>query len=149
MPHCLALIGWSPGTEEEVFTLDELVQRWRIDQVHKAGGKWDRDRLNFFNGLWIRRLSDEELMRRLDPFLPAEWDRSLVRRGGALIKERMATLGEAKEQIAFLFTDRLEHDRSLLVPKKREAHDTVTALSRATVALRVLPPFAASRQRQG
>jgi glutamyl-tRNA synthetase len=148
MANYLALIGWSPGTEEEVFTLDELVHRWRIDQVHTAGGKWDRDRLNYFNGLWIRRLSDEELMRRLDPFLPAEWDRSLVRRVVPLIKERMATLGEAREQIAFLFTDKLQHDRSLLVPKKREPHDTVTALSRATVALRFLEPFTADRIEQ-
>jgi glutamyl-tRNA synthetase len=144
----LALIGWSPGTEEEIFSMDDLVQRFRIDQVHKAGGKWDRDRLNYFNGLWIRRLSDEELVRRLEPFLPAEWDRALVRQVVPLIKERMATLAEAKEQIAFLFTDRIEHDPSLLVPKRREAHETVTALSRVTVALRYLEPFTAERIEQ-
>jgi len=148
MTNYLALIGWSPGTEEEVFTLDELVQRWRIDHVQKAGGKWDRDRLNYFNGLWIRRLSDDELLRRLDPFLPSEWDRALVRRVAPLIKERMQTLAEAKEQIAFLFTDRLEHDRSILVPKKREPHETVTALSRVTVALRFLDPFTEERIEQ-
>jgi glutamyl-tRNA synthetase len=144
----LALIGWSPGTEEEIFSMDDLVQRFRIDQVHKAGGKWDRDRLNYFNGLWIRRLSDEELVRRLESFLPAEWDRALVRQVVPLIKERMATLAEAKEQIAFLFTDRIEHDPSLLVPKRREAHETVTALSRVTVALRYLEPFTAERIEQ-
>jgi len=53
----------------------------------------------------------------------------------------MQTLAEAKEQIAFLFTDHLEHDRSILVPKKRETGETVTALSRVTVALRFLDPF--------
>ena len=148
MTNYLALIGWSPGTEEEIFTLDELVQRWRIDHVQKAGGKWDRDRLNHFNGLWIRRLSDDELLRRLDPFLPSKWDRTLVRRVAPLIKERMQTLAEAKEQIAFLFTDRLEHDRSILVPKKREPHETVTALSRVTVALRFLDPFTEERIEQ-
>ena len=57
----------------------------------------------------------------------------------------MSTLVEAKEQIAFLFTDRLEYDRSLLVPKKREPHDAVTALSRVTVALRFLEPFTPER----
>jgi glutamyl-tRNA synthetase len=148
MTNYLALIGWSPGTEEEIFTLDELVQRWRIDHVQKAGGKWDRDRLNYFNGLWIRRLSDDELLRRLDPFLPSEWDRVLVRRVVPLIKERMQTLAEAKDQIAFLFTDALEHDRSILVPKKREPGETVTALSRVTVALRFLDPFAEDRIEQ-
>jgi len=148
MTNYLALIGWSPGTEEEIFSLDELVQRWRIDQVQRAGGKWDRDRLNYFNGVWIRRLSDDELLRRLDPFLPAEWDRALVQQVVPLIKERMRTLAEAKDLVAFLFADTLDHDRSILVPKKKEAHETVTALSRSTVALRFLEPFSAERIEQ-
>ncbi len=148
MANYLSLVGWSPGTEEEIFSLDDLVRRWRIDQVQKAGGKWDRDRLNFFNGLWIRKLSSDELLRRLWPFLPAEWDRDLVRQVVPLIQERMATLAEAKDQIAFLFTDPLEHDRSILVPKKREPQDTVTALSRTTVALRFLDPFVPPRIEQ-
>jgi glutamyl-tRNA synthetase len=141
MVNFLALIGWSPGTEEEVFSLDDLVRKFRIDHVQKAGGKWDRDRLNYFNGVWIRRLPDDELLRRLDPFLPAEWDRSVVRATVPLIKERMTTLAEAKELIGFLFSERLEYDKALLVPKKREPIDAVTALSRVGVALRYLEPF--------
>ncbi|MEA2662909.1 MAG: nondiscriminating glutamyl-tRNA synthetase [Chloroflexota bacterium] len=148
MVNFLALIGWSPGTEEEVFSMEDLVRRFRIDQVQKAGGKWDRDRLNYFNGLWIRRLSDDELLRRLDPFLPPEWDRARVRQVVPLIKERMTTLTEAKELIGFLFAERLELDRSILVPKKKEPHETVTALSRSTVALRFLEPFTAERIEQ-
>src|ERR1041385_280400 len=46
MVNYLALIGWSPGTEDEIFTMDELIAKWRIDQVQKAGGKWDRSRLS-------------------------------------------------------------------------------------------------------
>ena len=61
-----------------------------------------------------------------------------------LIQERMATLAEAPELIAFLFTDTLDLDPALLVPKKRETLDTVTALSRTTVALRYLDPFTPS-----
>ena len=144
MVNFLALIGWSPGTEEEVFSIDDLIQRFRIDQVQKAGGKWDRDRLNYFNGLWIRRLSDDELCARLEPFLPPAWDRRLVRAVVPLIKERMTTLVEASELIAFLFTDTVEQDPALLVPKKREALDVITALSRVTVLLRFVEPFAAA-----
>ena len=144
MTNYLALIGWSPGTEEEIFTLDELVQKFRLEQVHQAGGKWDRDRLNFFNGVWIRRLDDDELLRRLEPFLPAAWDRAVVRQTIPLIKERMTTLVEAQELIAFLFTDALAYDAALLIPKKRESHDTVTALSRVTVPLRYLDPYTAT-----
>ncbi len=144
MVNFLALIGWSPGTEEEVFSIDDLIQRFRIDQVQKAGGKWDRDRLNYFNGLWIRRLSDDDLCARLEPFLPPGWDRKLVRAVVPLIKERMTTLVEASELIAFLFTDTVEQDPALLIPKKREALDVITALSRVTVLLRFVQPFAAA-----
>ena len=143
MVNFLALIGWSPGTEEEVFSMADLVQKFRLDQVQKAGGKWDRDRLNFFNGLWIRRLSDDELLDRLDPFLPAEWDRRVVRQVVPLIKARMTTLVEAKELIGFLFAATVEQDPALLVPKKREAMDVITALSRVTVLLRFVDPFTA------
>ena len=143
MTNYLSLIGWAPGTEEEIFSLDELVRRWTVEAVHSAGGKWDRDRLNFFNGVWIRKLSPDALLERLDPYLPPEWDRRLVRETVPLINERMQTLGEAKELIGFLFTDELAYDRALLIPKKREGHDAESALGRATVALRFLDPFSA------
>jgi nondiscriminating glutamyl-tRNA synthetase len=70
MVNYLALVGWSPGTEEEIFSMDELVARWRIDQVHRAGGKWDKARLDWFNGMWIRRLSEDDLLGRLGDFVP-------------------------------------------------------------------------------
>ena len=123
--------------------MEDLVRKFRIDQVQKAGGKWDRDRLNYFNGLWIRRLSDNELLDRLEPFLPTEWDRQVVRAVVPLIKERMTTLVEAKELIAFLFTDTVTQDPALLVPKKYLPMDVITALSRVTVLLRFVEPFAA------
>lgn len=131
----LALVGWAPGTEEEVFSIAELVERWRIDQVQKAGGKWDIQRLSWFNGVWIRRLSAEELGERLRPFLPAEWDAGVVRAAVPLIRERMETLAQARDLIGFLFTAELAYDAALLVPKKRERQEAAAALRRAREAL--------------
>ena len=68
----LALLGWSSGTEEELFTLDELVERFDLAAVHKAGAVFDRERLEWLNGQWIRRLSPDELVERLRPFLEAD-----------------------------------------------------------------------------
>lgn len=138
----LALIGWAPGTEEEIFSLADLVDRWRIDQVQRAGGKWDLDRLNFFNGTWIRRLPADELLDRLSPFVPAEWERATLRQAVPLIQERMERLAEARDLLAFLFTDELAYDPALLVPKKREAGDTVEALAKVGVVVRHCDPFA-------
>jgi len=122
--------------------MDDLIAKWRIDQVQKAGGKWDRDRLDWFNGVWIRKLSDEDLISRLDPFLPAEWDRKVVRHALPIMRERMRTLVEGRELVRFLFTDEFTYDPAALVPKKQERGAAARALARATVALRETTPFA-------
>ena len=52
----LALLGWSTGTEEEILTLDELAGRFDLEHVQKGGAVFDRERLEWLNGQWIRRL---------------------------------------------------------------------------------------------
>ncbi len=144
MANYLALIGWSPGTEEEIFGVDGLIAKWRIDQVQKAGGKWDRDRLDWFNGVWIRRLSEQDLLGRLDPFLPAEWDRSVIGKALPLMRERMRTLAEGRELVRFLFTDEFPLDAATQVPKKKDAVGAALALERSAAALRETTPWAAA-----
>jgi len=64
----LALLGWSTGSEDEVLSIDELQERFNLEHVQKAGAVFDRTRLEWLNGQWIRRLSNEELLVRLRPF---------------------------------------------------------------------------------
>src|SRR5581483_2859138 len=140
MVNYLALIGWAPGTEDEVFSTDDLIARWRIDQVQKAGGKWDRDRLNWFNGVWIRKLTLEALMERLAPYVPAEWDRGVLAKALPLVRERMQTLVEARDQLAFFFTDGVSANPALLVQENDRAR-SIRALARGAQALRALGTF--------
>ena len=70
MVNFLAFLGWSPGTEEEIFSLDELASRFEIGEVHKAGAVFDRDRLDYLNGVYIRALTDADLAARLRPLCP-------------------------------------------------------------------------------
>ena len=140
----LALIGWSPGTEDEVFSMGDLIRVWKIEQVQSAGGKWDKERLDFFNGVWIRKLSVDELVRRLEPFVPAEWDRELLRKIAPHIQERMKTLKDAHDQIRFLFTDDIGYEAGLLIPKKSDRVSTAEALARARAILAPLDPFVAA-----
>jgi glutamyl-tRNA synthetase len=130
----LALVGWAPGTEDEIFSLDDLVARWRIDQVQKAGGKWDYERLRWFNGVWIRRLTHDDLLARLEPFLPAEWDRAAVRRAIPHIQERMQTLTEARALIAFLFED-VALEAAQLLPKGQAADATRDVLAKVRAGI--------------
>jgi glutamyl-tRNA synthetase len=124
----LALIGWSPGTVEEFFSLEELVRRWRLEHVQDSPGIWSRERLNHFNGWYIRRLPPDELARRLGPFLPRSATYDLVAAAVPLVQGRIQTLAEARDMLAFLFTDELDYPPDLLVVKKHTAEDTRAAL---------------------
>src|SRR6266508_985549 len=68
----LALLGWSTGTEEEILGIDELTRRFDLEHVQKGGAVFDRERLEWLNGQWIRRLDSEDLIERLLPFLEAD-----------------------------------------------------------------------------
>lgn len=65
----VALLGWNPGTDQEFFTLEELVEAFSIERVHKAGAVFDITKLNWMNGHYIRQLPEDELVAFLTPFL--------------------------------------------------------------------------------
>jgi glutamyl-tRNA synthetase len=133
----LALLGWSPGTEEEVFSLEEIVERFELERVHKGGAVFDRERLEWLNGQWIRRLAPDELLDRLRPFLEADSEAGRIDRLPTddelrallpVVQERLPTLGAIGDLVGFLFVDRLEPDPVLLVPKRWDAATTGEAL---------------------
>ena len=141
----LALLGWASGTEEELFTLDELVDRFDLSRVHSGGAIFDRERLEWLNGQWIRRLPTEELAERLVPFLSAEL--ALRSANGArlvreptvedvrplvpLVQERLPVLGVIGDLVDFLFIDPIPVEPALLVPKRWDAGTTVEGLEAA------------------
>src|ERR1700687_1312164 len=100
----LALLGWNPGTAQEIFTFDELVRAFSFDRVQHAGARFDWEKLNWINGEYIRRLDDEELTRRLQPFLQ-KLDETTIRRAVPALKTRMTRLADAAELLEYLWTD--------------------------------------------
>ena len=135
----IAFLGWSPGTEEEIFSLDELAQRFELSKVHKGGAIFDRDRLDHLNGVYIRALTDEQLALRLRPWIPdAVADEGLLRMV-PLVKERLVKLGDVVELLGFAW----EPDEvvaswyapELLIPKKSGPADAAGALSGARSVL--------------
>ncbi|HJX67925.1 MAG TPA: glutamate--tRNA ligase [Candidatus Limnocylindrales bacterium] len=141
----LALLGWSTGTEEEVLSLSELIERFDLASVNKAGSIFDRERLEWLNGQWIRRLSSDDLIDRLRPFterelaagrfdwLPSDGElRALL----PVVQERLPTLAAVGDLIGFLFVKDLEPDPALMIPKRWDAAKAATALraARHTIA---------------
>src|SRR5882762_4508592 len=100
----LALLGWNPGTAQEIFTFDELVREFSFDRVQHAGARFDWEKLNWINGEYIRKLDDDELARRLQPFVP-NLDPAIIRRAVPPLKTRMHKLGQAVDYLDYLWTD--------------------------------------------
>jgi nondiscriminating glutamyl-tRNA synthetase len=102
----LALLGWNPGTAQEIFSFDELVRLFSFDRVQHAGARFDWEKLNWINGEYIRALDDEELARRLRPFLPHLHESTILRAVPAL-KTRLPNLAAAADLLEYLWTDPL------------------------------------------
>jgi len=136
----LALLGWSTGTEEEILSLDELSARFDLEHVQKGGAVFDRERLEWLNGQWIRRLDAEDLIERLQPFLEADRDAGRIDRVPTpeelrplipIIQERLPTLGAVGELVGFLWVDEVSVDPATLVPKRWDRDTTLAALRAA------------------
>ncbi len=104
MLNYLALLGWNPGTEQEIFSLDELMRVFSFDRVQHAGARFDWEKLNWINGEYIRRLSDDELAIRLRPFVP-QVDESTLRCAVPALKTRMHKLAQAIDYLDYLWSD--------------------------------------------
>jgi nondiscriminating glutamyl-tRNA synthetase len=136
----LALLGWSTGSEEEILSLEELGARFDVAHIQKGGAVFDRERLEWLNGQWIRRLSADDLVDRVRPFLAAEIDAGHIDRMPSddeiaalipLVQERLPTLGAIGDLVGFLFVDRPALDAATLVPKRWDAETTLAGLAAA------------------
>jgi nondiscriminating glutamyl-tRNA synthetase len=100
----LVLLGWNPGTSQEIFSFDDLVRVFSFERVQHGGARFDWEKLNWINGEYIRALDDEELARRLRPFLP-RLDEATILRACPALKTRLPKLAAAVDLLDYLWTD--------------------------------------------
>ena len=106
MVNYLALLGWSYDDKTNIFSVDELVERFTLDRVGKNPAAFDVAKLEWLNGHYIRGLEDPELARRVVPFCERAGfhaDPETLTAVAPLIKERLKRLDEAPPMIRFLF----------------------------------------------
>src|SRR5262245_34704138 len=115
----LALLGWSPGGDREIFTRDELVAAFSLEAISGGDAVFNPEKLDWFNAQHIVRLAPDELAVRLRPLLEAAglWDPSLVGDRHAwffavleLLKPRARRLGDFVELGSFFFGDMVQYD---------------------------------------
>ena len=119
----MALLGWNPGTEKEIFSLEELIKEFSLERVHKAGAVFNLERLDWINSQHIRKMDLDELTKKCLPYLDKKNDFEYIKKIVALEQERIKKLSEIGELTKFFFTDKLEYDSELLIWKKMSLKD--------------------------
>jgi glutamyl-tRNA synthetase len=104
----IATLGWNDGTEQEIFSVEELVQKFSLSRVQKSGAQFDERRLQWINGSHIRQLPLDNLCDKVAGFWPAaaeQYDDEYKRRVLSLVQERLKFFAELPELTNFFFTD--------------------------------------------
>ena len=133
----IAFLGWSPRTEEDVLSLDELIAKFSLEKIQPSPAMANLERLDWLNGQFIRRLPPDELAVRIAGLLPgAGVDdlRPLI----PLVQERLRTLNDAREMLRFFFEEPTDYPAAQLVPKGKDAAATATAIQEAAAVLEQL-----------
>jgi glutamyl-tRNA synthetase len=160
MMNYLALLGWALDDKTEIFSQEELIRHFSIGRISKTAAIFNKDKLDWMNGVYIRNVVIEapvakvdseahtpvittdliqQLMEFLDKHLPLEVNRPIsreyVEQIWPLIRERITTLREAADNFDFFFIDELVYETDLLLDKKLTTDTVVTALKAALQSL--------------
>lgn len=117
----LALLGWNDGTEQEIFTLDELIKKFKLEQINTSPSVFDQKRLDWISGHHIREMNIDDLYNAAEDFWPGDAKgtkedyKKLVLK---LVKERLKYYSELPDVTRFFFT-RLPFDKSLFTSHKQ------------------------------
>ena len=142
-----ALMGWSYDDHTELFTLEELVDKFSLDRLHPSPAAVNYSKLDHFNGIYIRALETAALVDSIRPYfvaagLDAADDR--LRQIAPLIRERIRTLDDAVEIAGFFFRDAVRVEPEQLVGKDMTPVQSAAALARAHERLTAMEGFDAS-----
>ncbi len=149
MINFLALLGWSPGNDQEIFTREELFESFSLEGIARHSAIFDPEKLAWMNGIHLRQLSAPDFAARSLPFLEAGGlistpldapTREYLEAVVALEQERVKTLAEVPAATEFFFRDELEYDEKA-VKKWLAREDTPPLLRDAIAALEAAEPW--------
>lgn len=123
MINFIAFLGWNPGTEEEIFSLDELIKKFNISKVQKAGAIFNKDKLLWYNKEYIKKLPQSKIIEELEKRLPENCrDKNIIKKISNIVLERISVWSDIDKMIAdndiqyfFMSPD---IDRNMIVWKK-------------------------------
>src|SRR5688500_7577180 len=114
----LALLGWNDGTEQEIFSKEELIDKFSIDRVHSGGAKFDYEKAKWFNHEWIKKMEIADFRIHVEKFLPETIkDETKLNNVITLVKDRCILLTDFWEQSYFFFIAPDQFDLGAVKPK--------------------------------
>jgi glutamyl-tRNA synthetase len=129
MLNFLMLLGWNSGTDKEIYSLDEFIQEFDINHLHKKSPIFDRKKLDYFNGYYLRQKSDQELEILFKKFLTNASD-DQIKILIPVLKERIVKLSDLPIQTKFLFED-IDYDKELLLKKGTDSKLAIDMLQKS------------------
>lgn len=130
----MTLLGWAYDGQRELFTRAELIEHFSLDHIHSSPAVFDRAKLDWMNGEYIRRLETGDLAERLLPFLTRAGiaaDLETVKKIAPLVQERIKRLDEIAPLVDFIFAEKISYAPQTLIGPKMNAADSLTALRAA------------------
>lgn len=118
--NMLAMLGWNDGTEQEIFSLEELISKFSIDRVHKAGAKFDYEKAKWFNHQYLHHKDNESLARLFEPVLEEKGVKAspeYVATVAGLVKERCYFVNDIWDHGFFFFEAPAAYDEAAVKPK--------------------------------
>jgi glutamyl-tRNA synthetase len=143
--NMIALLGWNPGTEQEIFSMDELIKAFSIERVGKSGSRFDPEKAKWFNHQYLQKKANNQLALEFREFLrPKGYHVDIVRLEMliALVKERVSFVKDIWEQTDFFFKAPSVFDPEAV--KKRWKEDSPALLTELKNVLLEQPDFSAA-----
>ncbi|WP_428655354.1 glutamate--tRNA ligase [Runella sp.] len=123
----LAFLGWNPGTEQELFTMDELIEAFSLERIHKAGARFDITKAKWFNQQYLKAKSDEELADLVQS-QTSGIERQKLLKICHLMKDRVTFSQEILSEAAFLFEAPTTYEEAIVTGKwNADAIKAITA----------------------
>ena len=136
----MAFLGWNPGDEREIYSMNSLIKEFSLEKVQKAGAVFNIKKLDFLNGFYIRQRSPEKLTELCLPYLieagfiiKEKADLEYLKKIISIYQERLKKLSEIVELTDFFFKEKLNYDKNLLRWKEmsdKEIKDSLNKLEK-------------------
>jgi glutamyl-tRNA synthetase len=152
MVNFLALLGWSLDDRTEIISRQELIDNFSLERIGKTGAIFNREKLDWMNGVYIRSLTADEFFEAVEPYLMTDISagkalissEEYVRYILPLVQERARTLAEVTELAQFFFVDELDYEPSLLIGENMNHQSAIQALTVAKQRLSQVQAFDAN-----